>query len=121
MFKELGQLMNLLRNQGKLQEEFQKFQQQLGAMVVEASAGGGYVTAKVNGRLELVDLRLSAELLALQDQEMIEDLVVAAVNQALAQARTRVAEEGARLAVQMGLPPLWEGWTGGGAAPKGSS
>lgn len=109
MFKELGQLMSLLRNQGKLQEEFQKFRQQLGSIVVEASAGGGYVTAKVNGRMELVDLRLSEELLALQDREMMEDLIVAAVNQALAQARTRIAEEGTRLAVQMGLPPLWQG------------
>ncbi|MCS7020329.1 MAG: YbaB/EbfC family nucleoid-associated protein [Gemmataceae bacterium] len=112
MFKEIGQLMQLLRNQGKLQEELEKFRQQLGSIVVEATAGGGYVTAKVNGRLELVDLRLSDDLLDLHDREMMEDLIVAAVNQALTLARQRIAEEGAKMATQMGLANLWQNMPG---------
>ncbi|MCX8140625.1 MAG: YbaB/EbfC family nucleoid-associated protein [Thermogemmata sp.] len=119
MFKEFGQLMSLLRNSGKLQEQLQQFQQQLGQIVVEASAGGGYVTARMNGRLELVDLRLSEDLLALQDREMMEDLIVAAVNQALHQVRQRIAEEGAKIATQLGLPAGLGGLPGFGP-PSGS-
>jgi hypothetical protein len=119
MFKEFGQLMSLLRNSGKLQEQLQQFQQQLGAIVAEATVGGGYVTAKVNGRLELVDLRLSEELLALQDREMMEDLIVAAVNQAFSQVRQRIAEESAKMATQLGLPLPLGGLPGFGP-PSGS-
>lgn len=114
MFKELGSMMSLLRNQGKIQEEFQKFQAQLGSISAEASSGAGYVTVKVNGKMEIVSVRISEDAMKLNDREMLEDLIAAATNQALTKVRQQIAEESAKMAAAMGLPP---GMLGGGAIP----
>lgn len=105
MFKELGAMMNLLGNKGKLQEEMGRFQQQVANLTAEGTAGVGYVTVKTNGRFEIVSVRISDEALALNDREMLEDLIAAATNQALTKVRQLVAEETARLAASLGLPP----------------
>jgi len=111
MFKELGTMMSLLKNQGKIQEEVQKFQASVGQITAEASSGAGYVTVKVNGRMEVLSVRISEEAMKLNDREMLEDLVAAAVNQALTKVRAQLAEESAKMAAGMGLPP---GMLGGG-------
>lgn len=111
MFKELGAMMSLMGNRGKLQEEIGKFQAQVGTITAEATAGAGYVTAKANGKLEVMAVKISDEALALNDREMLEDLVAAAVNQALAKAREQVAAASAKMAENMGLPA---GMLGGG-------
>lgn len=111
MFKELGMLKNLLGNQGKLQEAMQGFQDGLGKITAEAAAGGGFVTAKVSGRMELLSVKLSDEAHKLDDREMLEDLIVAAVNAAMAKAREQVSAETQKVAATMGLPP---GMLGGG-------
>lgn len=111
MFKELGAMMSLMGNRGKLQEELGKFQAQVGTITAEATAGAGYVTAKANGKLEVLSVKISDEALALNDREMLEDLVAAAVNQALAKAREQVAAASAKMAENMGLPA---GMLGGG-------
>ncbi len=105
MFKELGALMNLMGNKSKIHEEIQKFQQSVGNIVAEASSGGGYVTVKVNGRLEVLSVRISDEAMQLNDREMLEDLIAAAVNQAFAKVRNLLAEESAKMAANIGLPP----------------
>jgi nucleoid-associated protein EbfC len=114
MFKELGAMFNVLRNQGKIQEEMQKFQAQIANITAEASAGAGYVTVKVNGKLEVLSVRISEEAMKLNDREMLEDLVAGATNQALAKVRQQLAEESAKMAANMGLPP---GMLGGGGLP----
>lgn len=111
MFKELGAMMGLLKNQGKIQEEMQKFQAQVATITAEASAGAGYVTVKVNGRLEILSVTISEEAMKLNDREMLEDLVAAATNQALGKVRQQLAEESAKMAANIGLPP---GMLGGG-------
>ncbi|MCI0705196.1 MAG: YbaB/EbfC family nucleoid-associated protein [Planctomycetia bacterium] len=111
MFKELGAMMSLLKNQGKIQEEVQKFQAQVGQITAEATAGGGLVTVKVNGKLEVQTVRLSEEAMKLNDREMLEDLIVAATNQALNKVRQQLSEESAKMAANIGLPP---GMLGGG-------
>lgn len=111
MFKELGSVMNLLKNQGKIQEEVQKFQASVGNITAEASSGAGYVTVKVNGRLEVLGVRISEDALKLNDREMLEDLVAAAVNQALTKVRAQLAEESQKMAANLGLPA---GMMGGG-------
>ena len=105
MFKELGQMMSLMNNRGKIQEEIQKFQAQVGTITAEAAAGAGYVTVKVNGKMEVLTVRISEEAMALNDREMLEDLIAAATNQALNKARQQVAEESAKMAANIGLPP----------------
>lgn len=116
MFKEFGSLMSLLKNQGKIQEEVQKFQASVGAITAEASSGAGYVTVKVNGRMEVLSVRISDDALKLNDREMLEDLVAAAANQALTKVRAQLAEESAKMAANIGLPPgmLGNGFPGMG-------
>jgi nucleoid-associated protein EbfC len=111
MFDQLGTLMKLMGNRGKIQEEIQKFQAQVGTITAEATAGAGYVTVKANGKLEILSVRISPEAMALNDREMLEDLVSAATNQALAKVRQQLAEESAKMAASIGLPP---GMLGGG-------
>jgi len=103
MFKELGMLAGLLGNKGKLQEEIARFQQAVAQITAEATAGAGDVTVKVNGKSEVVSVRLSPD--ALTDREMLETLIAAATNQALAKVKEQVAQESMKVAQNMGLPP----------------
>lgn len=116
MFKELGSVMNVLKNQGKIQEEMQKFQASVANLTAEASVGAGYVTVKVNGKNEVQSVRISDDAMKLNDRELLEDLVTAAVNQALTRVRALVAAETQKLAASMGLPP---GVMGGGLPGTG--
>ncbi len=99
MFNNLGNLADLMRNAGKIKEAVEKATESLGAIQVEGTAGGGVVSAKVNGRMEVVSVRIDPKLLADNDVELLEDLITAAVNQGLVRAR----EEAAR-SVAGGLP-----------------
>jgi DNA-binding YbaB/EbfC family protein len=67
----------------KMQEEMQRAQEELARETVTASAGGGAVKATVTGNLELVDLQIDPEVLDPDDVEMLQDMVLAAVNEAL--------------------------------------
>ncbi len=114
MFKDIGSMFSLLRNQGKIQEEIQKFQAQIGNITAEASAGAGYVTVKVNGRMEILAVRISEEAMSLNDREMLEDLIAGATNQSLNKVRQLLAVESEKMAANMGLPP---GMLGSGGFP----
>lgn len=111
MFKELGAMMNLLGNKSKLQDEMQKFQASIATITAEGTAGGGMVTVKVNGRMEVLGVKISEDAIRLNDREMLEDLVAAATNQALSKARELLAVETQKVAANMGIPP---GMLGGG-------
>ena len=117
MFNKLGMLADLMGNAGKLRETFDKAFESLGQVEVEGSAGGGTVTAKVNGRLEVVSVRIDPSLLAEPDAELLEDLIAAAVNAGLVKARESAAQSLSGLAggLPMGLFPN----LGGGASPGG--
>ena len=115
MFNNLGNLADLMRNAGRLQESVQKATESLGQVVVEASSGGGAVTVKANGRLEVVGVRIDPKLLADGDAELLEDLVAAAANQALAKAREAAAKSLSSLAGGLPLAGLFGGGGGGGA------
>lgn len=104
MFKEIGQVFGMLKNLPKMKAQMEEFQQKLGTIVAEASSGGGLVTAKANGRMEVVGCTISEDALKLNDKEMLEDLVTSAINQALAKVRLQVAEETQKLAGDLGLP-----------------
>jgi nucleoid-associated protein EbfC len=88
VFNQLGMLAELMRNAGKLRDSFQS----LGQLEVEGSAGGGAVKVKVNGRLEVMSVRMDPKLVADGDAELLEDLVAAAVNAAMAKAREAAAQ-----------------------------
>lgn len=111
MFGELKSMMGLLGKGGKIQEEVQKLHAHIGTLTAEATAGGGMVTVKANGRLQLVSVSISPDALGLNDREMLEDLIVAAANQALGKVQEQVGQETAKMAAGLGLPP---GMLGGG-------
>jgi nucleoid-associated protein EbfC len=76
---EVNALQQMLSRFKQLQEDLQR---QVNSVAVEASAGGGMVTVKMNGQKQLVDVRIEPEIFANKDQEMLQDLVRAAVNEA---------------------------------------
>ncbi len=106
MFGKLGDLGDLMRNMGKVQEAVEKATEQLGQLQVEGTAGGGVVTAKVNGRLELLSVRIDPKLLEDNDHELLEDLVTAAVNQGLVKAREAAAKQIQSLGGGLPMPGL---------------
>jgi len=93
----------LFRQAQQLQEKLATVQQELGARTVEASAGGGMVTAVANGKLELVQIRIEPSLLEAPDADMLQDLIVAAVNEAIRAAQKMVADEMGKLTGGLGI------------------
>jgi len=78
-----GNMNNILKQAQKMQENMQKMQEELETKEVEASVGGGAVTVKVNGKKEVVDITIKPEVVDPEDIEMLQDLVLSAVNEAL--------------------------------------
>ena len=93
----------LLRQAQQLQEKLANVQEELGGRTVEASAGGGMVTAVVNGKLELVAVRIDPSLLESPDAEMLQDLIVAAVNEGVRAARKMIEDEMGKLTGGLGI------------------
>ncbi|HEV2723098.1 MAG TPA: YbaB/EbfC family nucleoid-associated protein [Thermoleophilaceae bacterium] len=83
----------MMRQVQQMQEEMAKAQESLKDEVVEASAGGGMVTVKVNGELEMLDLRIDPEAVDPEDVELLQDMVQAAVNEALRAAQELAANK----------------------------
>jgi nucleoid-associated protein EbfC len=105
MFAQLGQLASLMKNLPKIREEMDKLQGAIARISAEGDAGAGMVKVKVNGHMEVLRCEITDELLKLNDREMLEDLVRAAVNQAIKKAKQTVAEETSKMASGLGLPP----------------
>ena len=93
----------ILRQAQQLQERITTVQEELGGRTVEAGAGGGMVTAVVNGKLELVGIRIDPALLESTDVEMLQDLVVAAVNEGVRAARKMIEDEMGKLTGGLGI------------------
>src|SRR5262245_33369130 len=104
MFKEIGQLASLMKNLPKIREEMGKFQDKLGQIIGEGDSGGGMVRARVNGSMEVLKVTITDDALQGNDREFLEDLIVAAVNQAIKKAKQLVAEETTKMATGLGLP-----------------
>ena len=96
----------ILKQARKLQTQMQEIQEELGRKEVEASSGGGMVSAKVNGKKELVSLKIDPQV-AGEDPEMLEDLVVAAVNEAMRRMDEIVKEEMGKVTGGLSLPGLF--------------
>ena len=87
-----GTMQQWMAQAQRMQAEMAKKQEQLAQQTVEASSGGGMVTAVVNGAHQLVDLKIAPEVVDPDDVEMLEDLVKAAVGEALAKSDAMVAQ-----------------------------
>lgn len=103
--KNLGNLPGLLSKAREMQGQMQAMQEKLAKKQVVAEAGGGMVQATVNGRLELVKLRIDKSRIDPNDTEMLEDVIVAAVAAAQNKASDAAKEQMQKLASEMGIPP----------------
>jgi DNA-binding YbaB/EbfC family protein len=103
--KGMGNMGNLMKQAQKVQQKMMKMQEELAQQEVSAQAGGGMVEATVNGRGELLRLRLEPEVVDPEDIEMLADMVVAAVGEAQRRAQDMMQEEMGKLTGGMGLPP----------------
>jgi DNA-binding YbaB/EbfC family protein len=94
---------DLMRQAQALQERMAKLQEEVGSRTVEGSAGGGMVTVVANGRQDVLSVKLDPEIVKSQDQEMLQDLIVAGVNDALKKAQAMMADEMKSVTGGMGL------------------
>ena len=95
---------NLLKQAQQLQTKMAKLQEELEEKTVEASSGGGMVTVVVNGRPEILSINIEPEVIDPDDQEMHQDLIMAAINDGLAKAKHMVSEEMGKLTGGLNLP-----------------
>ena len=102
----LGNMGNLVKQAQKMQRDMAQVQAELKERVVEGTAGGGTVKAMVNGHMELVSLKIDPQAVDPDDVEMLEDLILAAVSQALKKAREMADEAMAKVTGGMGLPGM---------------
>ena len=100
MAKGIG---DFVKQAQQIQERLQQVQEEAATKTVEASAGGNMVTVVVNGRLELVDLRIDPSVLEARDLEMLRDLIVAAVNEGIRRAQNMMADEMGKITGGLGL------------------
>jgi nucleoid-associated protein EbfC len=89
-----------------LQDKMARLQEELAGKTVEASAGGGMVSVVVNGRQEVLSLRIEPQVVDPQDIEMLQDLIVAAVNDGLRKAQEMAAQDMAQIAGGLNIPGL---------------
>jgi DNA-binding YbaB/EbfC family protein len=96
----------LMKQAQHMQSKIVKLQEEMADHQEEATAGGGMVTAVASGRGDLVDLKISPEVARAEEVEMLQDLVLVAVNEAIRKAREAVEEEMKKVTGGMGLPGM---------------
>ncbi len=100
MFKDM------MRQAKKMQQEMGKIQEESRKKTVEASAGGGMVTVAANGAMEIIAIKIDRDVVNPDDIEMLQDLIVAAANEALRQAQKMVGDEMGKITGGLNLPGL---------------
>lgn len=106
MLKGLGNLANLMKSAQQLQERLAAMNDSLAEVRVQGAAGGGMVTVEATAQQKIVACRIEQSLVAAGEREMIEELIVAATNQALDKARQAQAEAMSRMAGDLNIPGL---------------
>lgn len=97
---------NIMKQAQKLQAEMQKVQEEARQKTVEASSGGGMVTVTANGAGQIISIKIEKDVVNPEDVEMLEDLVMAASNEALRRAQEMVNEEMSKLTGGLSLPGI---------------
>ena len=102
-----GNMQQLARQAQKLQQQMAKKQEEIEAREFEATAGGGMATAKVNGKKELISITIKPEAVDPDDIEMLQDLIMAAVNEALRAAGDAMENEMGKMTGGLSMPGLF--------------
>jgi hypothetical protein len=102
----MGNMGNMMKQVQKMQQDMAKLQAELEERTVESSAGGGAVNIVATGKKELKEIKIKPEAVDPDDVEMLEDLIIAAVNEALRKAEQMVSEEMAKITGGLNIPGL---------------
>jgi hypothetical protein len=102
-----GGMNNIVRQAQQMQKKISKVQEEIGEKEIEASTGGGVVTAVVTGNQELVEINIDPEVMDPDDVELLEEMIVGAVNQAMKLADDMMNEEIEKVTGGMNIPGLF--------------
>ena len=105
--KNFGNMGNIMNQAKKIQERLASVQEEMALKTIDGSAGGGMVTVTANGRQEIVSLKIEPEVVNPEDIEMLQDLVQAAVNDALRKSQEMVQQEMSKITGGMKIPGLF--------------
>ena len=97
----------MLKQAKKMQEQMMKMQEEMEEKVYEASSGGGAVSVKINGKKELQEITINPEVVDPDDVEMLQDLIIAAVNEGMRKADESSADEMSKLTGGLNIPGLF--------------
>ena len=123
MLRGLGNIAGLLKQAGRFREEMERMNEELKKLEVEGTSGGGMVKVRVNGKQQILSCHIEPQVFADQDTEFLEDLIIAAVNQALDKSRETASEQLSQLSGGFNIPGLSEvlGQLGGGDSNSSNS
>jgi hypothetical protein len=102
-----GNMGNILRQAQAMQEQLARIQEQAATRIAEGSAGGGMVTVKANGAMEIVSITINPEVMKSGEGELLQDMILAAANEALRKAKDLVAGEMKAITGGMKMPGLF--------------
>lgn len=97
----------LMKQAQEMQAQMQKMQEQLAEQQIEGTSGGGMVAITMNGRHEVVGVKIDPQVIAPDDVEMLEDLIAAACNDAVAKVQEKMQSEMGKLTGGMGIPGMF--------------
>ncbi|MCF6290653.1 MAG: YbaB/EbfC family nucleoid-associated protein [Desulfobacterales bacterium] len=97
----------MMKQAQELQRKMQEIKEQAGAMTVTSSVGGGMVSATMNGRQELISITIDPELIKPEEAEMLQDLVIAAVNDAIRRSQELLQDQMRQLTGGLNIPGLF--------------
>ena len=98
--------MDILKNAQKIQEQMGAFQEKLAAINATGSAGGGMVKIELNGRFEVIDVKIDPEVVDGSDIEMLQDLIMAAFTNGIEKIQETIKNEMGAMAGEFGIPGL---------------
>ncbi|HHW70117.1 MAG TPA: YbaB/EbfC family nucleoid-associated protein [Clostridiales bacterium] len=106
-FPGMGNMNQIMRQAKKMQEQMEAIQKELEEQTVETTVGGGMVTVVANGKREILSIDIKPEVVDPDDIEMLQDLVIAAVNEALRQVDEMASEKMGQFTGGLGIPGLF--------------
>jgi hypothetical protein len=107
MAKGMGQMGNLVKQAQKMQNKIAKLQEEMAEKTVTVTSGGGMVTVEASGGQEIVSIKIEKEVVDPEDVEMLEDLLLAAINEGLKKAQEMVSEEMQKVTGGFNIPGLF--------------
>lgn len=107
MFGNMGNMANMMKKVQKLQADMAKLQEELKTRTLEATAGGGAVKVMVNGDKQVLSIKIDPSAVDPEDIEMLEDMITAAVNEAIKKVDDMMAQEMGKLTGGMKLPGMF--------------